>query len=173
MPFTSWHPVASSQFILVLLGSLSDHLSKQPGGSNSWDNVDTQQREGRAGYCLPPIRSEALDEVFASPLTPGPWLQVWWREEPGCNLGTQSSLWSAAATDKCTRKRLSRQERRESSPRQCHLCLLFSIRQKATASVLFRFRIYFTCLHCSLVSNPLQIRFGVEWRKRNFGLVPT
>lgn len=133
--------------------------------------MDTQQREGIAGDCLPPISSEALDEVFASLLTPQPMTCPWaagamergTRTQP---QHTEQLLKHGAATNKHTRRKLStgKREGRENSPGQCHLCLLFNIRQQATGSGLFHFRTYFTCFHCNLVNNQLQVNFlwGLE-----------
>jgi len=61
--------LATSEFILVLLGSLQGYLAKQLGEGSSWDKVDTQQREGVAGDCVPHISSETQDKVFASLLS--------------------------------------------------------------------------------------------------------
>lgn len=140
--------------------------------------MDTQQGEGRAGYCLPPVRPEALGEVFVSPLIPVTMtcLQAAGAMERGTRTQprhTEHPLKYGSSKEVHKKEAFHRQEGRESSPRQCHLCLLFNIRQQATASGLFCFRIYFTCLHCSLASNQLQVGFCVEWRNRNFGLVPT
>lgn len=176
--FTLQHSVASSQFILALLGSLSGHLAKQPGEGSSWDNVDTQQMEAIADDCLPPIGCEASDEVFASLLTVGP----------------MTCPWAAATMERGTRtqpqhmeqplkhgsnKRVHKeeafrwQEGRENSPRQCHLCLLFNIRQQATGSISSISELISLAFIAIWLIINCRLTFYVDWRNRNLRSVAT
>lgn len=154
--------MASAQFIPALLGRSSGYLAKHLG--KLVPRIMWTHSKGRAllvTASLPRALRHLMKPLLpadpgAHDLSVGSWHNGERNQDmPACR--TTSEAWHREEEQMGEEESFHWQKGRGNSPR--HLCLVFSIRQQATGSSVFHFRMCFTCLHCHLFNSKSEVNF--------------